>query len=129
MLTDSDTPPASQNRPESVTRPPVMIDVGTQECPVSTSESLVLGAASVSENPMLGLTAGVPLPTSHGPLAIPRGPVAAATPQPLVNPDVGQAVYTAGAQPVGSLMSSKPLSDPVSHFPTGLATHPAYSQQ
>jgi len=62
-----------------------MIDVGTQECPVSTSESLVS--------------------------------------------DVGQAVYTAGAQPVGSLMSSKPFGDPVSHIPTGLATHPAYSQQ
>ena len=67
MLTDSDTPPASQNRPEPVTRPPVMIDVGTQECPVSTSESLVLGAASVSKGPMLGLTAGVPCPLAMVP--------------------------------------------------------------
>jgi len=48
---------------------------------------------------MLGLATGVP--TSHGPLVIPRGPVVAVTPQPLVNPDVGQAVYTAGAQPIG----------------------------
>jgi len=71
----------------------------------------------------------VPLPTSHGPLVIPRGPVVATTPQPLVNPDVGQAMYTAGAQPIGSLVSSKPLGDPVSHLPTGLATYPAYSQQ
>jgi len=78
---------------------------------------------------MLGLATGVPLPTSHGPLVIPRGPVAAATPQPRVNPVVGQAMYTAGVQPLGSLVSSKPLGDPVSHLPTGLATYPAYAQQ
>ena len=53
----------------------------------------------------------------------------AATPQPLVNPDVGQAMYTAGAQPSGSLVSSKPLGDPVSHLPTDLATYPAYARQ
>jgi len=78
---------------------------------------------------MLGLATGVPLPTSHGPLVIPRGPVVATTPQPLVNPDVGQAVYTGGTQPVGSLISSKPFGDPVSHLPTGLATCAAYAQQ
>jgi len=50
---------------------------------------------------MLGLATGVPLPTSHGPLVIPRGPLVAATPQPLVNPDVGQAMYTVGAQSLG----------------------------
>jgi len=73
VLTDSDTPPSSQNRPKPVRRP-------------RTSS-----AVSVSEGPMLGLATGVPLPTSHGPLIIPRGPVVATTPQPLVNPDVGQA--------------------------------------
>jgi len=78
---------------------------------------------------MLGLATGVPLPTSHGPLVIPRGPVVTATPQPLVSPDVGQAKYTAGAQPMGSLVSSKPLGNPVSHLSTGLATYPAYAQQ
>ena len=78
---------------------------------------------------MLGLATGAPLPTSHGPLVIPRGPVVPATPQPLVNPDVGQAVYTAGAQTVASLISSKPLGDPVSHLPSGLAAYPAYAQQ
>jgi len=62
-------------------------------------------------------------------LVIPRGPVAAATPQPLVNPDVGQAMHTAGTQPVGSLISSKPLADPVFYLPTSLATYPAYAQQ
>ena len=129
VLTDSDTPPPSQNRPKPIRRPPVMIDVGIQECPVSASEPPALGAVSVSEGPMLGLATGIPLPISHGPLVIPRGPVVATTPQPLINPDVGQAVYTAGAQPVGSLMSSKPLGDSVSHFPTGLATYPAYAQQ
>jgi len=77
---------------------------------------------SVSEGPMLGLATGVPLPTSHDPIVIPRGPVAAATPHPLVNLDVGQTVYTAGTQPVGSMMGSKPLGDPVPHLPTGLAT-------
>jgi len=97
--------------------------------PVSVSEPPVLGAVSVSESPMLGLAKGIPLPTSHGPLVIPRGPVVAATPQPVVNPDVGQVVYTAGAQPVGSLVSSKPLGDPVSHLPSGLATYPANAQQ
>ena len=129
VLTDSDTPPPSQNRPKPVRRPPVMIDVGMQVSPVSVNESPTSSAVSVSEGPMLGLATGVPLPTSHGPLVIPRGPVAAATPQPLVNLDVGQAMYTAGAQPIGSLISSKPLADPVSHLSTGLATYPAYAQQ
>ena len=129
VLTDSDTPPPSQNRPKPIRRPPVMIDVGIQECPVSASEPPALGAVSVSEGPMLGLATGIPLPTIQGPLVLPRGPAVATTPQPLINPDVGQAVYTAGAQPVGSLMSSKPLCDPVSHLPTGLATYPAYAQQ
>jgi len=106
-----------------------MTDVGMQVSPVSVNESPTSSAVSVSEGPMLGLATGVPLPTSHGPLGIPRGPVAAATLQPLVNPDVGQAMYTAGAQPMGSLVSSKPLGDSVSHLPTGLAAYPAYAQQ
>jgi len=129
VLTDSDTPPPSQNRPKPVRRSPVVIDVGMQVNPVSVGESHTSSVVSVSEGPMLGLATGVPLPTSHGPLVIPRGPVAAATPQPFVNPDVGQAMYTAGAQPLGSLVSSKPLGDPVSHLPTGLATYPAYARQ
>jgi len=125
VLTDSDTPPPSQNRPKPVRRPPVMADVGMQVSPVSATESLTSSVVLVSEGPMRGLATGVPLPTSHGRLVIPRGPVAAATPQPLVNPDVGQAMYTAGAQPLGSLVSSKPLGDPVSHLPTGFVTYPA----
>jgi len=129
VLTDSDTPPPSQNRPKPVRHPPVMVDVGMQVSPVSATEPPTSSAVSVREGPMLGLATGVPLPTSHGPLVIPRGPVVAVTPQPLVNPDVGQAVYTAGAQPIGSLVSSKPLGDPVSHLPTGLATYPAYARQ
>ena len=129
VLTDSDTPPPSQNRPKPVRRPSVMVDVGMQASPVSASESLTSSVVSVSEGPMLGLATGVPLPTSHGPLVIPRGPVVAATPQPLVSPDVSQAMYTAGAQPMGSLVSSKPLVDPVSHLSSGLATYPAYARQ
>ena len=80
VLTDSDTPPPSQNRPKPVRRPPIMIDVGIQECLVPVSEPLAVSTVSVSEGPMLDLATGVPLPTSHGPLAIPGGPVAAATP-------------------------------------------------
>jgi len=129
MWTDSDTPPPSQNKPKPVRRPPVMVDVGMQASLVSASELPASSVVSVSEGPMLGLATGVPLPTSHGPLVLPRGPVAAATSQPLVNPYVGQAVYTAGTQPVGSLVSSKPLGDSVPHLPTGLATYPAYAQQ
>ena len=72
VLTDSDTPPSSQNWPKSVRRPPVIIDVGMQVSPVSASESPTSSAVSVSEGPMLGLATGVPLPTSHGPLVIPR---------------------------------------------------------
>jgi len=122
----TETPPPSQNRPKPARRPPIMIDVGIQECLVPVSEPPAGSTVSVSEGPMLGLATGLPLPTSHGPLVIPRGPVVAATPQPLVNPDVGQAVYSAGAHPVGSLIGSKPLVDPVSHLPTGLAAYPAY---
>jgi len=129
VLTDSDTPSPSQNRPKPVRRPSVIVNVSTQVSPVPTSEPPALSAVSVSEGPMLVLATGVPLPTTHSPLVIPRGPVAAATPQPLVKPDVGQAMYTAGAQPVGSLMGSKPLGGPVSHLPTGLITYPAYAQQ
>ena len=92
-------------------------------------KALCPSAVSVGEGPMLALATGVPLPTSHDPLVIPRGPIAATIPQPLVKPDVGQAMCTAGTQPVGSLMSSKPLGDPVFHLPTGLATYPTYAQQ
>ena len=67
VLTDSDTPPPSQNRPKPVRRPPVMIDVGMQASPVSAGESLTSSVVSVSEGPMLGLATGVPLPASHGP--------------------------------------------------------------
>jgi len=74
VLIDSDTPPHSQNRPKPVRRPPVMIDVGMQVSPVSVNEPPTSSVVSVSEGPMLGLATGVPLPTSHGPLVIPRGP-------------------------------------------------------
>ena len=54
VLTDSDTPPPSQNRPKPVRRPPIMIDVGMQVSPVSASEPPTSSAVSVSEGPMLG---------------------------------------------------------------------------
>jgi len=45
---------------------------------------------------------GVPLPSSEGPLIIPRGPEVVATPLPVANPVVG-------AQQVHPLVSAKPL--------------------
>ena len=54
VITESDTPPPSQNRPKPVRRPPVMVDVGIQECPVPVSEPPASSAVSVSEGPMLG---------------------------------------------------------------------------
>ena len=56
---------------------------------MSASEPPALGTVSVSGGHMLGLATGIPLPSSHGPLVIPRGPVVADTPQSLVNPEVG----------------------------------------
>jgi len=47
VLTDSDTPPSSQNRPKPVRRPSVVIDVGMQVSPVSASESPTSSAVSV----------------------------------------------------------------------------------
>jgi len=64
VLTDSDTPPPSQNRPKPVRRPPVMVDVGMQVSPVSATEPPTSSAVSVSEGPMLGLATDVPLPRS-----------------------------------------------------------------
>jgi len=94
-LTDCDTPPPSQNRPK-LARTPVVVDISMQGCPVSASEPPVLGAALVRGSQALGAATVIPLPTSHGPLVIHRGPEVAATPLSKVNPEVGQAVYTAG---------------------------------
>jgi len=63
-LTDSDTPPPSRNRPKPARRPPVMTDVGIQECPVSVTEPPALSAVSVGESAMRGLATGIPLPWS-----------------------------------------------------------------
>ena len=68
-------------------------------------------------SPALGVATGVPLPSSEGPLIIPRGPEVVATPLPVANPVVG-------AQQVHPLVSAKPL-DAVSHLPAGLS----YTQQ
>ena len=67
VLTDSDTPPPSQNRSKPVRCQPVMIDIGMQASPVSATKPPTSSVVSVSEGPMLGLATGVPLPTSHGP--------------------------------------------------------------
>ena len=47
----------------------------------------------------------------------------------MTNPEVWQRVYTVGAQPVGSLLSGRPMGDSMPSRPAGLSTHPAYAQQ
>jgi len=64
-------------------------------------------------SPSLGVATGVP--SSEGPLIIPRGPVVVATTLPVANPVVG-------AQLVGPPVSAKPL-DVVSHLATGLSSY------
>ena len=67
---------------------------------------------------------GTPLPTSFGPLVLPKGPELVATPQPKVGLDMGQAVYTAGTRPVGPQVTTiGHLSTP--HLPVGMAIQPA----
>ena len=66
-------------------------------------------------SPALGVATGVPLPSSEGPLIIPRGSQVVATPLPVANPVVG-------AQQVHPSASAKPL-DVVSHLPAGLSSY------
>ena len=64
------------------------------------------------------------MPTSFGPLVLPKGPEFVATPQPKVGLDLGQAVYTAGTRPVGPQVTTiGHLSTP--HLPVGMAIQPA----
>ena len=74
---------------------------------------------SVGVSPALGVATGVALPTSEGPLVIPRVPEVATTPLPMASLGVG-------AQLVGPPDSGKPLGDVVSHLSVGLS---AYAQQ
>jgi len=108
-VTDS-TPPPSQNRPRPDRRTPAVISVGVQADPAPVSKPIVTKVEAPVVSPALGVVTGVPLPSSEGPLIIPRGPEVVATPLPVANPVVG-------AQQADPLVSAKPL-DVVSHLPT-----------
>jgi len=115
-LTDSDSPPPpSQNRPRPVKRTPAVASVGVQADPAPVSKPIVPKVVASVVSPALGVATGVPLPSSEGPLIIPRVPEVVATPLPVASPVVG-------AQQVHPLESAKPL-DVVSHMPAGLSSY------
>jgi len=71
-LTEPDTPPSSQNRPKLTRRmPSIAVDVGVQACTAPVSESPAL---SLTYRQELGAPSEIPLPTSVGPLVLPKGP-------------------------------------------------------
>ena len=128
-LTEPDTPPSSQNRPKLVRRTlPTAVDVDVQTYRTVVSEPPVLNVGLVEQAQGLGAPSGTPLPTSFGPLVLPKGPEFVATPQPKIGLDMGQAVYTAGTRPVGPQVTTiGHLSTP--HLPVGMAIQPAQANQ
>jgi len=77
-LTEPDTPPSSQNRPKLTRRvPSIAVDVGVQACSAPVSESPVL---TLTYSQRLGAPSGIPLPTSVGPLVLPKGAEIVAAP-------------------------------------------------
>jgi len=77
-LTEPDTPPSSQNRAKLTRRVPSMaVDVGMQACSAPVSESSV---STLTYSQRLGTPSGIPLPTSVGPLVLPKGPEIVAAP-------------------------------------------------
>jgi len=128
-LTEPDTPPCSQNKPKLTRRmPSIAVDVDVQARPAPVSESPAFNVGLISHGQRLGAPSGIPLPTSVGPLVLPKGPEFVAAPQLKVNLDVVQAVYTAGTRPVGPQVSNiGHLS--TSHLPIGMVTQPAQAYQ
>jgi len=115
-LGDSDSPPPpSQNRPRPVRRTPAVASVGVLADPAPVSKPIVSKVEVPVVSPALGVATGVPLPSSEGPLIIPRGPEVVATPLPVASPVVG-------AQQVHRPVSAKPL-DVVSHLSAGLSSY------
>ena len=124
-LTEPDTPPSSQNRPKLIRRAlPTAVDVDVQTYRTVVSEPPTSNVGLVEQGQGLGAPSGTPLPTSFGPLVLPKGPEFVATPQPKVGLDLGQALYTAGTRPVGPQVTTVGhLSTP--HLPVGMAIQPA----
>ena len=81
-LTEPDTPPSSQNRPKLTRRIlPTAVDVDVQTYRTVVSEPPALNVGLVEQGQGLGAPSGTPLPTSIGPLVLPKGPEFVATPQ------------------------------------------------
>jgi len=115
-LGDSDSPPPpTQNRPMPVKRTPAVVSVGVQVYPAPVSEPVVPKVAVSVVSPSLGVATGVPLPSSEGPLIIPRGPEVVATPLPVASP-VAPPLYTGVMatcslpMPPSGIMSAPPSS-------------------
>jgi len=80
-LIEPDTPPSSQNRPKLTRRMlPMAVDVDVQTCHTVVSESPALNVGLVNQGQGLGALSGIPLPTSVGPLVLPKGPKIVAAP-------------------------------------------------
>jgi len=80
-LTEPDTPPSSQNRPKLTRRIlPTAVDVDVQTYRTVVSEPPALNVGLVEQGQGLGAPSGIPLPTSIGPLVLPKGPEFVATP-------------------------------------------------
>ena len=85
-LGDSDSPPPPRPRP--VRRTPAVVSVGVQADPAPVSKPIMSQVEAPVVSPALGAATGVPLPSSEGPLIIPRGPEVVATPLPVASPVV-----------------------------------------
>ena len=80
-LTEPDTPPSSQNRPKLVRRTlPTAVDIDVQTYRTVVSGPPTSNVGLVEQGQGLGAPSGTPLPTSFGPLVLPKGPEFVATP-------------------------------------------------
>ena len=70
-----DTPPSSQNRPKLIRRTlPTAVDVDVQTYRTVVSGPPTSNVGLVEQGQGLGAPSGTPLPTSFGPLVLPKGP-------------------------------------------------------
>ena len=80
-LTEPDTPPSSQNRLKLIRRTlPIAVDVDVQTYRTVVSEPPTSNVGLVEQGQGLGAPSGTPLPTSFGPLVLPKGPEFVVTP-------------------------------------------------
>ena len=82
-LTEPDTPPSSQNRPKLIRRTlPIAVDVDVQTYRTVVSEPPTSNVGLVEQGQGLGAPSGTPLPTSFGPLVLPKGCLLYTSPSP-----------------------------------------------